>query len=1027
MTDLNATEFSDFFEAVHGYKPHAWQRRLAQQVISEGKWPKAVDMPTGTGKTSLLDIAIFALAVKPDIFPRRVFFVIDRRIVVDQVSLRAQTIADAIAKTLKSAKKAKDAKSVLVRVSERLSEIAGGDLLDDETPLGVAALRGGIPLDRKWTQRPDQPWVITTTVDQFGSRLLFRGYGTSRAARPVNAGLCGNDCLIILDEIHLARPFAQTLRDVTSSDDFDGIVSIGKESGLPRRLQIVEMSATSPAETRDDEATFKYTEEDLSGNTLFAQIVNAQKQIIPVETKGGREVHKWFPKTVLGLLKGVHAHERSVGIIVNRVQTAREIHTALKGKGYDSVLLTGRMRPLDKLAQFNTAKKRTDPERGGSEFDELDKPLVTVATQTIEVGADFSFDALISEVAPIDSLVQRLGRLNRRGAALGEDDRPARCWVVGSENVLKNPDFVYGEAARETWEVLLQLASDDQFGVDEVNVDDDETSVPAGSLELDIGSFPAEAFAPYTEAPILLPTHVEAWVQTNPQPNVEPEVAPFLHGMKDPDARPQREVSLIWRHDRSQLALEQVVPSPAEMLTVPLYAAISWLKNHEEVAISDIETSVSPEEKKRATTDSQDEEKPRHITVWRQRDESRVHRFLISEANKIVPGDVLVIPPEWGGAADGTWDPTPRPDESLAKQDSEEVPSEDAGAETDNEVPIVVAAEPARIQDLGDAAQWAGLKQCTLRLDPRLFAGFQAAFPSLPRPAEEDDSEVSAKERITEWLNGAAESLKSAVVKEEFTWLQEVVVHLAGGGWRHSTIDSSEDHSNHYYLLRKGIEPDEGRWSETGAGTLLEDHLKGVGELAAESAKRLGLPDDLVADFRLAGELHDIGKVDSRFQMQMVGQDRIAYAGLPGPLAKSLPGVRTTRYGWPPVRHEISSLALIESNDAAALSLANDEDLVLHLVSSHHGHSRPIPPIRPDDEPVDMEFEYRQNGKVMPMQASTDLANTPLSVEIIERFWRLHKKYGHHGLAWLEAIFRLADQRRSMLETRGQTQGVSSK
>ena len=992
MGELAAADFDEYFWSVHGHEPYPWQSRLTRRVLDGGGWPDVIDLPTGAGKTAVLDTAVFALAVRPDVSPRRVVFVIDRRIVVDQVYERAQLIRDRIA-------------AAGGGVLGELRRLLGG-LTDAGEPLGVAALRGGIPIDGEWARRPDQPSVMVSTVDQFGSRLLFRGYGVSERMRPVHAGLAGNDCLVILDEVHLSAAFAATLRDVSSDGDVPLIRAVNA-SCLPRRFTVVEMSATPQNRSGN---RFQLQDGDLDASPRLNRIANAAKRATLVEVGGTRPPHESVPKKVLEILKSeaLRDHETSVGVIVNRVRTARETHAMLQRAGYAAHLVTGRMRPIDRQHALEQITAAVDPDREAP----LGERTVVVATQAIEVGADFSFDALISEAAPIDSLTQRLGRLDRRGTLAAQRQEPARCWILGAAPVLnpKRPDPVYGHAVACAWEQLQASAQDNEIDVG-----------PGTAI---ISRTDPNALAPRSEAPLVLPTHIGAWSQTSPQPVADAPIAEFLHGKERPQ---EPEVSVVWRWDRSARALELVPPRPAESLSVPMSAIKSWLRGTDETPVSDTASALAqhdPTSKPHARHGPRSARPHlRDVVRWVRRGATPAQP--LNSVDDIESGDLIVLDPALGGLRDGTWDPhfLPAATDGTGSQDA-----------------------PAPVTDLGDEAQLAhGVRpgggargvRATLRLDPRLAADMRVEAAPMPSPAEERDASISTREAVDAWL-AEVQRLPSSVPG----WLATTVERFG----REASFDievvepESDSDAAYYVLVERSVDPaildesDEAP-SLTGTMTPLRSHLQGVGARAAASGARLGLSEEVVADLRLAGELHDLGKVDHRFQAQLVGHDPVRIAEADEPLAKSLPRARTRSGGWPPVRHEFTSVALVQSNPAI-LEESHDPDLVLHLVGTHHGFGRPLPQIRGDDQPMELEaagqlqggsFRLRavegphqtdEDRAAVQMSTSTDLAGTSLALDMADRFWRLQGRYGHHGLAWLEAILRLADHQQSAEEAR---------
>jgi CRISPR-associated endonuclease/helicase Cas3 len=127
MGVLTHKDFTAFFRALWGFDPFPWQQDLLQRLATgkdprrdyeadRGFWPDVLDLPTGSGKTATLDIAVFHLALEAlEKHKRcarvRIAFIVDRRLIVDDAYERAKRIAQALHWSLLSEEAAKSAES----------------------------------------------------------------------------------------------------------------------------------------------------------------------------------------------------------------------------------------------------------------------------------------------------------------------------------------------------------------------------------------------------------------------------------------------------------------------------------------------------------------------------------------------------------------------------------------------------------------------------------------------------------------------------------------------------------------------------------------------------------------------------------------------------------------------------------------------------------------------------------------------------------------------------------------------------
>ena len=959
---MRVDDFEEYFEALWGFEPFPWQSALMRRVVEKG-WPETLDVPTSAGKTAAIDIALYHLALearysKPPSdrkAPLRIIFTIDRRLVVDDAYNRACKIRDRLVDASPG--------SILAEVAQSLRAISGSD--SESEPLKVLRLRGGVPREKMFIDNPLQPTIILSTVDQVGSRLLFRGYGISQSMRPVHAALMGVDSLIILDEAHLSRPFEETLAWVNRYQS-----QAWNEVMVGRPNLMVRMTATPSEKAKTLLEAGDWT------HPVLGPRLNCSKPAKLVAVPGDKNEPD---ETRLKLVETLGAQARAlmpkdgspvVGVVVNRVATARQVFKNLRAHKKDgddgeadAILLIGRARPLDREA---LVQKHLNRMRAGRKDEDNPKPLYVVATQTVEVGADLDFDALVTESAALDALRQRFGRLNR----LGRHDVANASIVHVDYGRSKNTDPIYGDALNTTWMWLKKEAGRKKvvdFGIRTM----DDLLAQTGDL--------TEMLTPRKRAPLLLPAHMDMLVQTNPAPAVEPEIAPYLHG---PSAEPE-DVQLIWRADLpAELTDESqavdiasfLPPSSLEVLAVPVRAARAFLAGIGQDDISDVEG-----ESTEGTDDNgiQREAGKRYAVVWRG-DEPEIVR----DPKIIIPGDRLMIPTTYGGLDEFGWHPQ-------------------------SDVPV---------RDLGDEAtsQRRGLMQ--LRLHEGLMAGWfqdpqvtttvvNMLNHTLARWEAEEDADLS------ELCENLIQDMLKLPVPEQ---IRTVLADLQSNSNR--MVKAYPEDRPEGILIRE-VKPDEERRRRE---VLLVDHCRGVADLSGAFASGCGLPDELVACEMLAGEVHDLGKADPRFQLSLYEANPILMRKANRLLAKSInpPSdlatiMRYHRYSGYPLgaRHECYSIALVDGHKQLSERQIKNSDLISYLVGTHHGRGRPLMPAI-DDPGTAISLEL--DGRIFSFEGQHGLEL--LDSGWTDRFWQLNRRYGYWGLAYLEMLLRLADQSQSAHE-----------
>ena len=176
------------------------------------------------------------------------------------------------------------------------------------------------------------------------------------------------------------------------------------------------------------------------------------------------------PESVLNVLKPLANDHGCTAVICNTVGRAQEIHALLSEQcGEEHVILThSRFTATHRTEQEELLVSKLGKKAHYSEADGEDSSrphrLIVVGTQVIEQSLDLDFDVMITDFAPVDLVLQRMGRLHRHDSRSNSERTSAYrkpvCYVRGIETFGSHdeaPDFPRGSKA--VYEPMILLSS----------------------------------------------------------------------------------------------------------------------------------------------------------------------------------------------------------------------------------------------------------------------------------------------------------------------------------------------------------------------------------------------------------------------------------------------------------------------------------------------------------------------------------------------------------------------------------------
>lgn len=321
------------------------------EALEKGK-SVIVLAPTGSGKSEAIIIPF--IKFRKDFLPTQLIYSLPTRTLVDSIAERAKEYSQSM------------------RIVAHHGKRAESSLFEED--------------------------IVATTIDQTVGAYVSTPLSMPLKFGNIHAGAVSS-AFLAFDEIHTFHP----------------------ERGLQATMALVQQSSQMKLPIAVMSATMPRVVIDRIEKTIISHGMEVEKVIVEneneIQTRKSREVEV-FPqlKTKLNrdeVINTINSSKTEKSIVIcNTVEKAQTLFRDLKNDDFAVYLLHSRFLD-DNRADLEQKLKVCFGKK--AEESKSAEVVVFISTQVIEVGMDISADLLLTEISPMDSLIQRAGRCARWG------------------------------------------------------------------------------------------------------------------------------------------------------------------------------------------------------------------------------------------------------------------------------------------------------------------------------------------------------------------------------------------------------------------------------------------------------------------------------------------------------------------------------------------------------------------------------------------------------------------------------------